>query len=85
VIFISFMWLLGLAVICWGCTLIINYFKSSQRELREQHQRDLDIRGQLRVRLYSAEKTLRTIANDSGNPAIEAQIYLDTNSKEIDV
>jgi len=85
VIFISFMWLLGIALLIWGATAIYGHFNKVQRELRIQHMNDLDIRGELRVQLYDAERTLREIANGAGNPALEAQIYLDKPRREIDV
>jgi hypothetical protein len=79
------MYLIGLAIIVWGSTALYGHFNKTAQELRAQHEQDLDTRTALRIELRRAETTIRSIANGSGNPQIEAQIYLDetTYSKEI--
>jgi hypothetical protein len=77
VIFITFMWLVGIGLIVLATTLIANYFKGDNAKLRKLARE----RG---VALHEAHAVLRSIANGAGNPQIEAQIALDDyNRKEI--
>lgn len=76
-IFITFMWLLGIGTIVLGVTFIANYFKGDNAKLRTLARE----RGKA---LSDAHRVLRSIANGAGNPALEAQIHLDEyNRKEI--
>jgi hypothetical protein len=77
VIFITFMWLIGIGVIVLGTTAIVSWTKGEAGKLRKIAQQ----RGQA---LNDAHRVLRSIANGAGNPALEAQIHLDEyNRKEI--
>lgn len=76
-IFITFMWLIGIGVIALGITAVANYFKGDNAKLRKLARE----RG---VALNDAHRTLRSIANGAGNPTLEAQMCLDDyNRKEI--
>ena len=76
-VFIAFMVLVAIVLLGLGGTAIVSYVKSKNGKLRK-------IAADRGLALAEAHKTLRTIANGAGNPALEAQITLDNyNSKEI--
>lgn len=76
-VFITFMWLVGIALIVLGVTAIVSWTKGEAGKLRKIALQ----RGQA---LNEAHRVLRSIANGAGNPSLEAQIYLDDyNRKEI--
>lgn len=75
--FIAFMVLVAIVLLGLGGTAIVSLISNKTNQLRNIAKR----RGEA---LNEAHRVLRSVANGAGNPALEAQIYLDEyNRKEI--
>ena len=61
------------ALVNWGRSSLDNRVKTLKADLAASRKEVLDSERSL----HSAERTLRAIANGSGNPVLEAQIALD--------